>query len=43
MGVKTTGYKPAEELYFNEVASRVISLYYILGVICALLTHEFII
>lgn len=43
MGVKTTGYEPAEELYFNEVASRVISLYYILSVICTLLTNEFLI
>lgn len=43
MGVKTTGYEPTEELYFNEVASRVISLYYILSVICTLLTNEFII
>lgn len=43
MGVKTTGYEPPEELYFNEVASRVISLYYILSVICTLLTNEFII
>lgn len=43
MGVKTTGYKPTEELYFNKVVSRVISLYYILSVICTLLTNEFII